>query len=84
MKQIKFLTNVSLEGKPVWFKDCIYQVMGETDDMYKLISEDLVARGIDKNLKDKMYTLIEIKEKTEKKLTVEEKKVDLKEMIYYP
>lgn len=63
MKQLKFLTNISLEGKSIWFKDCIYQVMGETDDMYKLICEDLVPRGIGKNSLGRLYTLIEIEDK---------------------
>lgn len=76
MKQIKFLTTISLEGKPIWFKDCIYQVMSETDDMYKIISEDLTPRGIDKRLKEKMYKIIEIEDKkNEKSISKTEDKV---------
>ena len=45
MKQLKFLTNISCEGIPIWFKDHSYEVMGEGTNgqgnlIYKLICED--------------------------------------------
>ena len=70
MKQLKFLTNVSCDGKPVWYKDHIYEVLAEGTNgqgrpIFKLICEDLQARGIDKILADKMFKIIEIEDKKE-------------------
>ena len=64
MKQLKFLTNISFDGKPVWFKDHSYEVMsegknGQGNFMYKLICEDLKVRGIDTALEDRMFKVIE-------------------------
>lgn len=77
MKQLKFLINVSCEGKPVWYKDHIYEVMSigtnnTKREMYKLICEDLKVRGIDTALEGKMYQIIEIEDK--KEIKIEEKK----------
>lgn len=78
MKQIKFLENISLEGKPIWYKGCIYEVMGEFSsqgkNMYKLICEDLQPRGIDKTLEGKFFITINIEDKKEIK-QIEKKEV---------
>lgn len=55
MRQLKFLKTVFLEGKPIWYKDCCYDIIEEGTNnlgrrMYKLFGEDLVARGIDASL----------------------------------
>lgn len=51
MKRIRFNKTVFLEGKPVWYKNCWYNVEKEWVDngrtLYGLISEDLTMRGID-------------------------------------
>lgn len=68
MKQLKFLKTVSCDGKPVWYKGCLYQVTSEGAnnqgrEMYKLFCEDLKLRGIDKSLVNNFYQVIEIKDK---------------------
>lgn len=65
MKQLKFLINVSCDGKPVWYKNCCYEVVSEGISQqgrttYKLFCEDLQLRGIDACLKDKFFTVIEV------------------------
>ncbi len=65
MKQLKFLKTISLEGKPIWYKDCSYEVISEKEasqgrGMYKLFCEDLQLRGIDTILEDNFYRVIEI------------------------
>lgn len=77
MKQLKFLTNISLDSKAIWYKGCIYQVLAEDEGMYKLICEDLIPRGIDKRLSHKMYEVIEIQEEKPK---VKEAKIE-KEVV---
>lgn len=72
MKQLKFLKTISCDGKPVWYKDCLYQVVEEGTNqqgrgMYKLFCEDLQFRGIDTSLTDKFYKVIEIEDKKEVK-----------------
>ena len=59
MKKIKFLKNITFDRKPIWYKDCIYDIIAETDDFYKLFSEDLQLRGIDKKLVGKFFEIIE-------------------------
>lgn len=71
MKQLKFLKTISYEGKPVWYKDHIYQVISEGANsegrlMYKLICEDLVVRGIDYYLSNRFFEVIETPEETKK------------------
>ena len=91
MKQLKFLTNVSCDGKPVWYKDHIYEVLAEGTNgqgrpIFKLICEDLQARGIDKILADKMFKIIEIEDKKEEiiednsiqDVEIEEKPIEIK------
>lgn len=72
MKQLKFLKTIACEGKPVWYKDCIYEVVDEGSNLqgreiYKLFCEDLKLRGIDKILADNFYKVIEIEDKEEVK-----------------
>lgn len=72
MKQLKFLKTVSCDGKPVWYKGCLYQVISEGAnnqgrEMYKLFCEDLKLRGIDKSLVNNFYQVIEIEDKKEVK-----------------
>lgn len=72
MKQLKFLKTISCEGKPVWYKDCCYEVVSEGAnaqgrEMYKLFCEDLKLRGIDISLADNFYKVIEIKLEENKK-----------------
>ena len=81
MKQLKFLKTVSLESRPIWYKDCCYEVVSEGNnklgqDFYKVFCEDLQLRGIDKNLAGSFYTIIEIADKKEepKVETVKEEK----------
>ena len=81
MKQLKFLTNISCEGKPVWYENHIYEVIGEGANgqgrpIYKLICEDLQARGIDATLENKMFKVIELEDKKEVKgdIIIEETK----------
>lgn len=84
MKQLKFLKSVYLEGKPVWYKDCIYEVVGEGVNasgraMYKLFCEDLQLRGIDAILSNNLFQVIE---KEDKKVEpIVEEKVEIKENI---
>lgn len=59
MKQLKFLKTISLEGRPIWYKDCSYEVVGEGNNMYKLFCEDLQLRGIDNILEDNFYKVLE-------------------------
>lgn len=72
MKQLKFLKNVMLEGNPIWYRGCIYDVISvgasSGREMYKLYCEDLTVRGIDSNLENIFYTVIEIEDKKEKKI----------------
>lgn len=80
MKQIKFLKNITLSGRPIWYAGCTYECMGKFDTehgtMYKLISEDLVPRGIDAKFEDIDYIILEVEEpkKEVKKTKVEKKK----------
>lgn len=60
MKQLKFLKTIALEGKPIWYKDCCYEVIFESDKIYKLFSEDLQLRGIDKVLENTFFIPINI------------------------
>lgn len=65
MKQLKFLKTISIEGKPIWYKDCIYDVVNndnvaQSRNMYKLFCEDLQLRGIDTILENRFYKVIEI------------------------
>lgn len=83
MKQIKFLKNINLNGKPIWYAGCSYECMGEfnteSGTMYKLISEDLIPRGIDKKFEDIDYIILEVEEqKKEVKETKVEKKKSTK------
>lgn len=85
MKQLKFLKTVSLESRPIWYKDCCYEVVSEGNnklgqDFYKVFCEDLQLRGIDKNLAGSFYTIIEIADKKEepKVETVKEEKKEIK------
>ena len=85
MKQLKFLKTISCDGRPIWYKDCCYDVksMGANSqgrEMYKLFCEDLQFRGIDVALADKFYKVIELEDKKEEtkeetKPTVEEAKI---------
>lgn len=88
MKQLKFLTNISCEGKPIWFKDHSYEVMSEGTNgqgnlMYKLICEDLKVRGIDTTLENRMFKIIEIKDKEEirENIIVKEEKKSVEKAI---
>ena len=72
MKQLKFLKTISCEGRPIWYKDCCYDVKCEGAnsqgrEMYKLFCEDLQFRGIDVALADKFYKIIELEDKKEVK-----------------
>lgn len=72
MKQLKFLKTISCDGKPIWYKDCCYDVKCEGAnsqgrEMYKLFCEDLQFRGIDVALADKFYKVIELEDKKEVK-----------------
>lgn len=72
MKQLKFLKTISCDGRPIWYKDCCYDVksMGANSqcrEMYKLFCEDLQFRGIDVALADKFYKVIELEDKKEVK-----------------
>lgn len=72
MKQLKFLKTISCDGKPIWYKDCCYDIKCESTnsqgrEMYKLICEDLQFRGIDSVLADKFYKVIELEDKKEVK-----------------
>lgn len=63
MKQIKFLKNIYMEGKPIWYKDCIYEVVSESYNsqgrlIYKLFCEDFGLRGIDNILENNFYIII--------------------------
>lgn len=79
MKQLKFLKTITCDGKPVWYKDHIYQVMSEGASsegrlMYKLICEDLVPRGIDYYLCNKLFEVIETEEEKSQKEEVKKEK----------
>lgn len=84
MKQIKFLKNITLGGRPIWYAGCAYQCMGKFETgngtIYKLISEDLVPRGIDIKFEDIDYIVLEIEEpkKEVKEVKVEKKKTTKK------
>ena len=84
MKQIKFLKNINFNGKPIWYAGCSYECMGEFNTeagaMYKLISEDLIPRGIDKKFEDIDYIILEVEEpkKEVKETKVEKKKTTKK------
>lgn len=72
MKQLKFLKTISLEGKPIWYKDCSYEVISEGEasqgrGMYKLFCEDLQLRGIDTILEDNFYRVIEVQDNKQTK-----------------
>lgn len=72
MKQLKFLKTISCDGKPIWYKDCCYEVISQGAnaqgrEMYKLFCEDLKLRGIDIVLADKFYKVIELEDKNEVK-----------------
>ena len=87
MKQLKFLKNITFDRKPIWYKDCIYDVLEEGTNsegrtMYKLLSEDLQVRGIDVLLAGDFFEVIEKKDipktETKKEIKVEEAKVENK------
>lgn len=72
MKQLKFLKTISIEGKPIWYKDCSYEVISEGEasqgrGMYKLFCEDLQLRGIDTILEDNFYRVIEVQDNKQTK-----------------
>jgi hypothetical protein len=72
MKQLKFLKTISLEGKPIWYKDCSYEVISEGEasqgrGMYKLFCEDLQLRGIDTILENNFYRVIEVQDNKQTK-----------------
>lgn len=84
MKQLKFLKTIFLEEKPVWYKDCSYEVVSEGNnqqgrEMYKLFCEDLQLRGIDITLADNFYKVIEIEDKGIKIQEKESEKTELTE-----
>lgn len=60
MKQLKFLKTIALEGKPIWYKDYCYEVVSESEKIYKIFSEDLQLRGIDKILENSFFVPINI------------------------
>lgn len=67
MKQLKFLKTISCEGKPIWYQNCSYEVISEGAStqgrqMYKLFCEDLKLRGIDANLANNFFKVIEMPE----------------------
>jgi hypothetical protein len=78
MKQIKFLKTIALEGKPIWLGGYIYECLGESDTsyghMYKIISEDMIPRGIYEMSRGKDFEIIEIPDKLENKT---EKKIPI-------
>ena len=81
MKQLKFLKTISLEGKPIWYKDCSYEVISEGEasqgrGMYKLFCEDLQLRGIDTILEDNFYRVIEVQnnKQTKENIIIENNK----------
>lgn len=89
MKQLKFLKTISLESRPIWYKDCSYEVVGESNnnlgqDLYKLFCEDLQLRGIDKNLEGTFYTVIEIADKKEEVKVQKEVKTENKSVKVEP
>lgn len=70
MKQLKFLKTISCDDKPIWYKDCCYEVISQGAnsqgrEMYKLFCEDLKLRGIDSALTNKFYRVIELEDKKE-------------------
>lgn len=78
MKQIKFLKTISLEGRPIWYKDCCYEVISETSNpqgrnIYKLFCEDLKLRGIDTILENNFYKVIEVKDIVKNNITNDDK-----------
>ena len=89
MKQLKFLKTISCDGRPIWYKDCYYDVksMGANSqgrEMYKLFCEDLQFRGIDVALADKFYKVIELEDKKEVKgdiIITEQPKTSLDKLI---
>lgn len=89
MKQLKFLKTISCDGKPIWYKDCCYDVKCEGAnsqgrEMYKLFCEDLQFRGIDVALADKFYKVIELEDKKEVKgniITKEQPETSLDKVI---
>lgn len=84
MKQLKFLKTVCLESKPIWYKDCCYEVVeeGVNDSgkgLYKTFCEDLVERGIDVSVEGKLYIVINIEDKKEEpKVEITEEKKEIK------
>lgn len=84
MKQLKFLKTIALDGKPIWYGGCIYDCCGEVDTehghMYKLISEDLIPRGIYSLNEGKDFIIIEIEDKIENKIQEEKSKVITKKV----
>lgn len=77
MKRVKFNKTVFLEGKPVWYKGCSYNVEKEWTDhgriLYGLIGEDLTMRGIDSQWAtiDGLVTIEEIEDKKETEIKPE-------------
>ena len=80
MKQLKFLKMITLDGKPIWHEGCLYDIVDENGTMYKLFSEDLQLRGIDKKLEDIFYKVVEIQQpkQIEKKEIKKETKKSIK------
>lgn len=96
MKRVKFNKTVFLDGKPVWYKGCSYNVEKEWTDhgriLYGLIGEDLIMRGIDSQWAtiDGLVTIEEIEDKKETEIKpeiinkVEETKIEMKKPIEQP
>lgn len=96
MKRVKFNKTVFLEGKPVWYKGCSYNVEKEWTDhgriLYGLIGEDLTMRGIDSQWAtiDGLVTIEEIEDKKETEIKpetinkIEETKTEIEKPIEQP
>lgn len=96
MKRVKFNKTVFLDGKPVWYKGCSYNVEKEWTNhgriLYGLIGEDLTMRGIDSQWAtiDGLVTIEEIENKKETEIKseiinkVEETKTEIEKPIEQP
>ena len=87
MKRIKFLKNITFDRKPIWYKDCIYDILeegvnSEGRTIYKLLSEDLQVRGIDAYLAGDFFEVVKYedipKNKENNEIKVEENKIENK------
>lgn len=85
MKKVKFLKTFTFEGKPIWYKNCEYEVEREIINnigrrVYVLMSEDLIPRGIDALFMESnnlcVITEIENKQDKVENIVEEEKKVE--------